>query len=172
MAPVSRVLERQLLQQVRHTGGLRRLVDRARRHEHPHARRRARDVLGGDAGAVGERGDAGGEAGELVGEARREVEPGQGVQERGRARGRGCAGEPPRRRRHRRRHSLDLAAPKRPGRLAQLAEQACGGAEPEHRGGGAGAGGGSRRRGGGEAAVEEGKGKGKRILWLGLLGRR
>ena len=36
VAPVPRVLERQLLQQVRHAGRLRQLVDQPRRCEHPH----------------------------------------------------------------------------------------------------------------------------------------
>lgn len=45
-----------------------------------------REVLGGDADAVGERGDMGGVAVELVGEARGELEPGQRAQERGVAR--------------------------------------------------------------------------------------
>jgi hypothetical protein len=71
-----------------------------------------REVLGGDAHAVGERGDAGREARELVGEARREVQPRQRAQQRGRPRGRGGAGEPSRRR------ALDLAPPQRPRRLA------------------------------------------------------
>jgi len=40
-----------------------------------------RDVLGGDAEAVGERGDPGGTAAQVVGEARREVQPGKRAQE-------------------------------------------------------------------------------------------
>lgn len=70
------VLEGHPLQQVRYAGGLPGLVDGAGVDEETDARRRTRDVLGGDSEAVRERGDPGGAAAQVVREARREVQPG------------------------------------------------------------------------------------------------
>jgi len=75
------VLEGHLLQQVGHAGGLGGLVNRAGVNKETDARGRTRDVFGGDPDAVGERGDPGGAAAQVVWEGRRQVEAGERVQE-------------------------------------------------------------------------------------------